>query len=143
MVALVQRSHVEAFAARSRIYQAVTNIEPQVYAVWPRPEPATLIGSQRMNSKERDESLRGVEVDRAELRYHDDVCRALRAATAVALLSDYRVLCEANLAVQQAFDLDIVQASPIRIAKPPTSDQTSSFRTMVCPAHTTVVDRAG
>ena len=65
-----------------------------------------------MNSKERVMNrLRGVEVDRVP---NFDIMMTFAAHFVKQPLShyylDYRVLCEANLAVQQAFDLDIVQA---------------------------------
>ncbi len=65
-----------------------------------------------MNSKERVMNrLRGAEVDRVP---NFDIMMTFAAHYVQQPLSryyqDYRVLCEANLAVQQAFDLDIVQA---------------------------------
>lgn len=65
-----------------------------------------------MNSKERVlNRLRRAEVDRVP---NFDIMMTFAAHHIAQPLSryylDYRVLCEANLAVQQAFDLDIVQA---------------------------------
>ena len=65
-----------------------------------------------MNSTERVACrLRGAEVDRVP---NFDIMMTFAAHCIQQPLSgyylDYRVLCEADLAVQQAFDLDIVQA---------------------------------